>query len=153
MRTFLLLREQLLGDNNPIVGDIDWALLKGLDPQRSYVSAEHPSAVSTRTQRLCTPTPSAKATFRNSPSRLQYPVRVILSLLVLPPQVRSAFESNVVCSFDTQEAIFDHAFDRLSLGGGQVWVLPHDCRITAKTHGGTSPPTQVFLLPSPASAG
>lgn len=35
-------------------------------------------------------------------------------------QIRSAYESNVVCSFDTQEAIFDYAFDRLSITGGQA---------------------------------
>ena len=52
------------------MGDIDWALFHGADPQRSYV--------------------------------------------------RSAFEGNVVTAFDTQEAVLDYAFDRLSLSGGCV---------------------------------
>jgi hypothetical protein len=34
--------------------------------------------------------------------------------------VRSAFECNVVTSFEAQEAVLDHAFDRLNLRGGRV---------------------------------
>jgi hypothetical protein len=35
-------------------------------------------------------------------------------------QVRSAFEGNVVTSFEAQEAVLDYAFERLSLRGGRV---------------------------------
>jgi actin-related protein 5 len=34
--------------------------------------------------------------------------------------VRSAFEANVVTTLEVQEAVLDHAFDRLALRGGRV---------------------------------
>lgn len=36
---------------------------------------------------------------------------------------RTAFDGNVVCQFETQEALLDYAFERLSISGAHVQPL------------------------------
>lgn len=42
---------------------------------------------------------------------------------------RTAFDGNVVCQFETQEALFDYAFERLSLSGAKLLTFEGHQRV------------------------